>query len=746
MANTAHLYRSKSGNYNISLHHPICREGSIGKKIHRSLKTSDEAEALLLKRQIDELLVIADETPSLLPTRSDALAGKKFARVIVDAFYDCMTPEPIDYVALREREMPLSGKDGKSGRKPIVLCVGPTGAGKSQFLQHLMQTTHHNFPMRGAGRTTVSDIEIIVDDFDYSAVITFVAENEIRQIVRENILEACSFAQKQGEDKAKVATKLLVDFDKRFRFNFILGGWAQKADEPMEEDVNEGDPDGQEPDFDPSLASAAMPWENLEHCVERVLSLTETAIKNAHAELNPQTEEEKIAFDEDWTRYIDRDQIDALAEEILEELERRLCVATGQRSWPVTHRIPDTIDEAEFFRKLQPFYQNNRALFGALVTPLVQGIRTCGRFFPPAWAGGSSSRWVLIDGQGVGHEQAQSSKINRTIPPELTKKFSSADLICLVDRAMPAMTGDAPILLEDLITRGFLDRLALVFTHFEAINAPDLGMRDRKLKVLEGVSTAVQGIDLPKAQRVLLEQTAEAKAYFLSRLDQRNIKLTSTQDAMTRICERIKTSVEQPEPQRIRPLFNEYQIAEVLRAQIEAYRNDWSGPALAVFNYKIVEALTNWIGNAYSDGYPKRGLYPGQNLSQRLISAVSKELENPKGWEPRPPEPDEESRILNAIRSVAGDELDAYCREVLVRDPRTTAWLPAYVNISGQGTKVRRARTVARILEDRAQLPEEGVGKFTKDIWKIVERAIEKVCAEPDDTAATPPAALKRAV
>ena len=41
MANAAHIYKSKSGNWNMSFHHPICREGSIGKKIHRSLKVSE---------------------------------------------------------------------------------------------------------------------------------------------------------------------------------------------------------------------------------------------------------------------------------------------------------------------------------------------------------------------------------------------------------------------------------------------------------------------------------------------------------------------------------------------------------------------------------------------------------------------------------------------------------------------------------------------------------------------------------
>jgi hypothetical protein len=56
-----------------------------------------------------------------------------------------------------------------------------------------------------------------------------------------------------------------------------------------------------------------------------------------------------------------------------------------------------------------------------------------------------------------------------------------------------------------------------------------------------------------------------------------------------------------------------------------AYRRDWSAGQPARFNYKIIEALTNWIGKAYSNGYPEQGLFPGQDLSRRLVSI---ELEN----------------------------------------------------------------------------------------------------------------------
>jgi len=625
--------------------------------------------------------------------------------------------------------MPLPPKIGKRGPIPRVLVVGGTGVGKSRFIQHLLQTTSINFPMRGAGRTTVADTEIIVDDDNFSAVVTFYTENETREIVKENILEACAFAQREKEDKAKIASKLLVDPDKRFRFNFMLGEWEHNTQEASQEDYDSDDEE-QESDLDTDVTPGASRWVNLEDCVMRVVSMSERALEGARNDLQPVSEQDEQVIDEYWLQYIDQDQLDALAEEILEELERRLCAATGQASWPVIHRVQDTADKAEFFRRLRPFYQNNRKLFGSLVTPLVQGIRVRGRFAPPTWATTDQPSWVLLDGQGVGHEQNKLTKINRTIPPELARKFSGADLICLVDRAVPAMTGDAPILLENLIVRGHQDRLSLIFTHFEDVEAPDLDLAGRKAKVLEGLSNAIQGIgSLPKGQRVLLERTAESRTYFLARLNRPEIRHKPTQDQMKRICDHLRYCGEITFPNS-RPLYNEYQIASVLRTEIEVYRKDWSEAELASYHWKIMEALTNWIGHAYSDGYPRRNLYPGQDLSQRLVSAVSTALESPTEWHPYKPEgPDDESRTLNAIRSMVGDRIDAYCRDALVRDPRTGFWLPAYENISGPGTKVRRARTIARILEDRAQLPNEGLGKFTKDVWQIVEETIAEVCS-----------------
>jgi hypothetical protein len=81
---------------------------------------------------------------------------------------------------------------------------------------------------------------------------------------------------------------------------------------------------------------------------------------------------------------------------------------------------------------------------------------------------------------------------------------------------------------------------------------------------------------LPKAQRVQLERTAEAKTYFLARMDRPEVKQTQTQAELKRLGEHIDRSAGQPAPPQYRPLFNEYAIANVLHQEIEAYRQDWS--------------------------------------------------------------------------------------------------------------------------------------------------------------------------
>ncbi|MGO9275215.1 MAG: hypothetical protein ACLQOO_34105 [Terriglobia bacterium] len=729
MPNTAHIYRAKSGNWNISFNHPIVREGTIGRKIHRGLKVSDEQEAQRRRKEVDELLALAEKGPSAIPPRN--LAEKKYSDVVVSAFYDCMNPEPVDYMATRDRLMSLPKG------LPKVQVVGATGVGKTRLTQHLLQTTQENFPMRGAGRMTVADTEIIVDDADYEAAMTFYSENEIREVLEENIKEACEFAHANPSDTAKIAAKLLIDPDKRFRLNFVLGN-VPPAAETTEIDDEDVEPEERVDSFVETTTHTSdakkLDTERIQKYVARIIQMAQRGHQKAREDLLPRTPEDNLVVEEYWLKYVDETETNSLVEEILDVLTERLCSATGSVRWPVSHRVAKTNDRGVFFRDLLPFYHNHRKFFGSLVTPLVQGIRVRGRFYPMGLIKNPAVAWVLQDGQGLGHEQESATRQSGTVPPEISRKFEAADVICLVERAVPPMISGtpAPLLLSELVTRGHIDKLIMVFTHFEAVKAPDLDEPARKAKVLESVAGVVHSLDcLPKAQRIKLETTLESKAYFLARLDKDSVGAGSrgTRSEFQRLCDRL-TSSAAPTYTRRQPRYNEYRVAEAVSREISRFREDWGSEALSSYHWKVMQALTNWIGNAYSDGYPGRNLYPGQDLARRVIAAISAELENPQDWTSRPSNADEESAILNAIRIQVSRRIDDLCRRYVIQEARTPDWLPAYREISGPGTKRIRATRVARILEDRACLPEEGLGEFVKEIWGLVLKGIDAALDE----------------
>jgi hypothetical protein len=714
----------------MSFSHPVCKDGTIGRKIHRSLKVTKEEEARNLKAKMDALL--ADASYHRLSERQRAIR-QQFDEVIVAAFFDCMNTDPIDYAQLRDEALPLPPKDCNGVVCPRILFVGTTGVGKTQLLQHLIGTTKENFPMRGASRTTVADTEVVAVDGSYEAAITFVSEEEVRVIVEENIKEACFFAYHDPNDKARIASKLLVDTDSRFRLNFVLGSWKETATEAQFDDVDEQAVPADEHYLAEAvtLSEAALSLAKLQQFVSQVVDMTTRGKDKAILDRNPKGQGEQQEIDEYWSSYLDRDEVLQLVEEIVGELAKRLLTATGASKWPLVFQIALTSDRHQFFDSLKLFYQNDYHLFGKLVTPLVQGIRVKGPFALSFADTTVPLGCVLLDGQGLGHESTDVTEQSKTLPPEITRKFEDSDAICLVDMAKPAMVGDAPLVISEAAARGYQDRLMIAYTHFEAVNAPNLLPNDRKSAVLKIVSGTIQAIgNLSKLQKVSLEKNLDKKIFFLSSLNKptigENLRLTRVE--LKRLIMMFQAAVKPLAPIVAVPKYNRYRVAAIVESVIATYRNVWSTNELRKYNYKIMEALTNWIGNALKDGYPKRNLYPAQYLSQRLIEAISLELEQPETWQPTKPTSEVTvENTINAIRVAVGRKIDAICRRHIIQDPRLSEWVPAYREIGGFGTTVRRARRISRILEDGAPLPTEGLGEFVEEIWNVVEASCNEV-------------------
>ena len=111
---------------------------------------------------------------------------------------------------------------------------------------------------------------------------------------------------------------------------------------------------------------------------------------------------------------------------LLTEIEARVAqlatadLVTSRDGWPLYWRCHET-DRDAFLKRLRAFTGNDHADFGQLLTPIVNGIRVRGPFYP-TWAR-EIPYIMLIDREGLGHTPDSVS----SLPSSTTRMFDDVD-------------------------------------------------------------------------------------------------------------------------------------------------------------------------------------------------------------------------------------------------------------------------------------------------------------------------------
>ncbi|MBV9226509.1 MAG: hypothetical protein JOY85_20945, partial [Acidobacteriaceae bacterium] len=236
---TANKTRSNRPGWSISFRHPIRSDtrGRAGLKMRRGLGTSDEAEADLMIAQMNTIL--SDQTWWNAARRSEAML--RFAMPIVEAFYDEIQAGRPDSNSLRESHIRLPNKDDGYAR---VLFVGTTGAGKTSLLRQLIGSDpdEDRFPSTAPAKTTIADIEVIQDDGDFEAAVTFFSEFQTQANIEECIIDA-ALAEFEKAPRDRIADRFLSHRDQKFRLSYILGNWHEDSEAEQDEMLFEEQPD-----------------------------------------------------------------------------------------------------------------------------------------------------------------------------------------------------------------------------------------------------------------------------------------------------------------------------------------------------------------------------------------------------------------------------------------------------------------------------------------------------------------------
>ena len=202
--------------------HPVCLgpDGKQKLRVRRGLGTPEKEQAQVLVNQLNEIL----SDPALWNLSSREAISKNYDEKIVAAFYDPMLPAAFDPWSIREEFIPLPGGKDPSDGYARVLFVGTTGAGKTTIVRQLLGTDpeRERFPSISAAKTTICDIEIVLDEGPLRAVVTFIPRDRVRQYISECVLAAV-VTKLEGGTERDVTRRFLEHSELRFRLSYILG-------------------------------------------------------------------------------------------------------------------------------------------------------------------------------------------------------------------------------------------------------------------------------------------------------------------------------------------------------------------------------------------------------------------------------------------------------------------------------------------------------------------------------------------
>ena len=713
-------------------------DGKPGKRIRRGLNTTSTEEAEKIVKQMNELL---SDKSYWAPTMQEK-AKTIFNPIVISAFYDYLMPEIHDSWNLRDNFLPLPGKNEGYSK---CLLIGVAGAGKTTLLRQMIGTDpiKERFPSASASKTTTCDIEIILSENNlYKAIITFLPKEKTRQLTEECVV-ASILSYMEKEDELLMERKFLEHIEQRFRLSYLLGtlnSLKNIEDEITDDDVNIEITNSDETQLTETEREALS--NTLIDFLETIKIITKDIYESAKKDLNfdiarASKSEIDSFFEIIEDEIIYNDNFHQLVDSILDEIENKFSFLeqgnlSRNRNWPDFWTF-ETTDRTEFIKTINKFSSNHATNFGKLLTPMVDGIRVMGPFKNELI--GMSPNIVILDGEGMGHTPSSFSSIST----QVSKKFSIADSIILVDNAAQAIQATSVALVRAIITSGQEEKLSIAFTHFDAVIGPNLPnnvMKKNHLFAALDVAIDSIGKDLGKRAENTLKQIAVKESYFLSNIQN---ELTSgkkfTINELTDLIKSIKAKIEPKSISDIHAIYDSTNLILSFRSALEDFHYPWRARIglsrwmdITPEHWTRIKALTRRLGLLREDEY--KDLKPVADLIKSLREHLYKFISIPLRFEPPS---DNEKMQQEAISKIANEinySLHQFIPNILF-ESRIPDWNKAFSENRGSGSTFKRAADIKKIYDFSAPIPDElpsvDSNIFITELKKLVKDAIEKM-------------------
>jgi len=303
--------------------HPVRKnpDGSAV-RVRRGLGTKVKEDAQKLVDQMNEILGdISFWTP-----QAKAKAESLFDARIVNAFFDQLLPATQDAWALRGEIIPIPGPAEGYARARFL---GTTGAGKTTLVRQFIGTNPatERFPSTSTAKTTVCDIEIVMAEGPFKAVVTFFPREQVRLLIEECALAAATTSMFETGKLTSAASRLLEHSEQRFRLSYVLGTLKENAEEPSDEEDEAATPAADELPEVTDAEREAMS-EQIREYVGRIEAIAaDTGIETERelgVNLKGMEKKDLDVFQELFEHQLrQREDFHALVDEILDRVEER---------------------------------------------------------------------------------------------------------------------------------------------------------------------------------------------------------------------------------------------------------------------------------------------------------------------------------------------------------------------------------------------------------------------------------------
>jgi len=571
------------------------------------------------------------------------------------------------------REQLLPGPSASTGYRTVLL-VGTTGAGKTTLVRQLIGTdpVTEPFPATSTFKTTTAETEILCAPGTYYAVAVFADRSRVRAEIEDCVVSAAA-ALAEGRPREIARDALAAHNDERLRLEYVLGAdWLDAAVATIESVLQQRPADG------------------LADVTERVR--TEPTL---------------------------RDLVDHLLADVAARfttLRYGQLLTDTDESWPRCWRF-STEERATLFAAIRRLAGNERGSHGTLLSPLVEALRVRGPLHP-TWAD-EIPYLMTVDTEGLGHVPLTAA----SLPLQVVEQLQRADRIIVVDDATHPMQAAPVAALRQLVMAGQLDKLALCFTHADAVSGPNIATDDDRHALLRrAVNQSVQSLrdDLGEVALAGLARQLDRHLFILGHLDRRlDVRVPTEATAVTelrRLLEWLRAERTTIDLSSFRPVYRLNDLRSRLLAAAEHFSTHWT-ELLGRTHWRQVQALCRRVADG-ADGYAD--LQPVAQLTEALLDAVRQFVEHPLRWGGVVPADEQQLMVFDRICDGVATEVLIACRTSFV-DRNKECWT-RLSGLVGPSAVTQRLESLAT--EVFATVPRAGAdGSLVDDVIEIVRAA-----------------------